>query len=125
MTNATLWIESNLALLVVIAIILLTINLLVMLVLRSGLAELRQEIKAMNLVRDAGQRVISHDLTQHEALQSSQTSSLNTSGKGLPNSLVIEKAIALIKAEVPTEQIKTDLGIDDNYLEILVKQHKA
>ena len=125
MTNATLWIESNLALLVVIAIILLTINLLVMLVLRSGLAELRQEIKAMILVRDAGQQVISHDLGQHEALLSSQTSSLNTSGQGLPNSLLIEKAIALIKAEVPTEQIKSDLGIDDNYLEILVKQHKA
>ena len=125
MTNATQWIESNLALLVVIAIILLAINLLVMLVLRSGLAELRQEIKAMNLVRDAGQRVISHDLAQHEALQSSQTSSLKTSGQGLPDSLLIEKAIALIKAEVPTEQIKSDLGIDDNYLEILVKQHKA
>ena len=125
MTNATHWIESNLALLVVIAIILLAINLLVMLVLRSGLAELRQEIKAMNLFRDAGQRVISHDLAQHEALQSSQTSSLTTSGQGLPNSLLIEKAIALIKAEVPTEQIKSDLGIDDNYLEILVKQHKA
>ena len=125
MTNATQWIESNLALLVVIAIILLAINLLVMLVLRSRLAELRQEIKAMNLVRDAGQRVISHDLAQHEALQSSQTSHLTTSGQGLPNSLLIEKAIALIKAEVPTEQIKSDLGIDDNYLEILVKQHKA
>ena len=125
MTNATQWIESNLALLVVIAIILLAINLLVMLVLRSRLAELIQEIKAMNLVRDAGQRVISHDLAQHEALQSSQTSSLKTSGQGLPDSLLIEKAIALIKAEVPTEQIKSDLGIDDNYLEILVKQHKA
>jgi len=125
MTNATQWIESNLALLVVIAIILLAINLLVMLVLRSGLAELRQEIKAMNLGRDAGQQVISNDLAQHEALQSSQTSSLNTSGQGLPNSLLIEKAIALIKAEVPPEQIKSDLGIDDNYLEILVKQHKA
>ena len=125
MTNATQWIESNLALLVVIAIILLAINLLVMLVLRSGLAELRQEIKAMNLVGDAGQRVISHDLAQHEAPQSSQTSSLTTSGQGLPNSLLIEKAIALIKAEVPPEQIKSDLGIDDNYLEILVKQHKA
>ena len=120
MTNAIQWIESNLALLVVIAIILLAINLLVMLVLRSGLAELRQEIKAMNLFRDAGQRVISHDLAQPAALQSSQTSS-----QGLPDSLLIEKAIALIKAKVPTEQIRSDLGIEDNYLEILVNQHKT
>ena len=125
MTNATQWIESNLALLVVIAIILLAINLLVMLVLRSGLAELRQEIKTINLERDAGQVVIRHDLAEHETLHSSKISNLNTSAQGLPNSLLIEKAIALIKAEVPSEQIKSDLGIDDNYLEILVKQHKA
>lgn len=120
MDSALQWVEGNPALLLIIAIILLAINLLVMLVLRSGLAELRQEIKAMNLGKDAGQRSISHDLAQHEALQSSQTSS-----QGLPAPLLIEKAIALIKAKVPTEQIKLDLGIEDNYLEILVNQHRT
>ena len=81
MTSATHWIESNLSLFVVIAIILLAINLLVMLVLRSGLAELRQEIKTINLERDAGQVVIRHDLAEHETLHSSKISNLNTSAQ--------------------------------------------
>ena len=125
MTNVTQWIESNIALLMVFAIILLALNLIVMIILRSWLAELRQEIRAINLGRDVERQVNSHHSTQLETLQSSQTSTSDPSGHRLPESLLIEKAVALIKAEVPTEQIKSDLGIDDNYLEILVKQHKA
>ena len=124
MSNAIQGLESNLALLVLVAMVLLVLNLVLILILIAMLAELRRKVKSLNLGIAAFQKVEKSDLIQREPLQSSRRSHQKEPGQELPDSLLIEKAIAMVKAETSISQIKSDLGIDDNYLEILIKQHK-
>ena len=125
MSSASQWIESNLALIVIIAIILLILNLLVMLNLSSRLGTLSQEVKSLNFGSLSWQQAVDNELDQNDIVKSSKISAPKTVGQKLPDSLLIEKAIALIKADTSASQIKSDLGIDENHLEILLRQHKS
>ena len=124
MDSALQWIEGNLALLLALVIALMILNLLVIFILTSRLADLRQEIKALSLGSYSWRQATSADLGQSAAVQSQQVSASKATDHGLPSSLLIEKAIAQIKLGTPVDQIQADLGIDDHYLEILIKQHK-
>jgi hypothetical protein len=124
MDSALQWIEGNLALLMTFVILLMILNLLVIFILTSRLAELRQEIKALSLGSYSWRQATSADLEQSAEMQSQQVSASKATDHGLPSSLLIEKAIAQIKLGTPVDQIQADLGIDDHYLEILIKQHK-
>lgn len=124
MDSALQWIEGNLALLLALVIALMILNLLVIFILTSRLAELRQEIKALSLGSYSWRQATSADQEQNAEVQSQQVSASKATDHGLPSSLLIEKAIAQIKLGTPVDQIQADLGIDDHYLEILIKQHK-
>ena len=124
MDSALQWIEGNLALLLALVIALMILNLLVIFILTSRLAELRQEIKALSLGSYSWRQATSADQEQSAEMQSQQVSASKTTDHRLPNSSLIEKAIAQIKLGTPVDQIQADLGIDDHYLEILIKQHK-
>ena len=124
MDSALQWIEGNLALLLALVIALMILNLLVIFILTSRLAELRQEIKALSLGSYSWRQATSADLEQSAEMQSQQVSASKATDHGLPSSLLIEEAIAQIKLGTPVDQIQADLGIDDHYLEILIKQHK-
>ncbi len=124
MDSALQWIEGNLALLLALVIALMILNLLVIFILTSRLAELRQEIKALSLGSYSWRQATSADLEQNAEVRSQQVSASKATDHRLPSSLLIEKAIAQIKLGTPGDQIQADLGIDDHYLEILIKQHK-
>ena len=124
MDSALQWIEGNPALLVALVIMQIILNLLVIFILTSRLAQLRQEIKALSLGSYSWHQATSADLEQSAEMQSQQVSASKATDHGLPSSLLIEKAIAQIKLGTPVDQIQADLGIDDHYLEILIKQHK-
>lgn len=124
MDSALQWIEGNLALLLALVIALMILNLLVIFILTSRLAELRQEIKALSLGSYSWRQATNADQEQNAEVQSQQVSASKATDHGLPSSLLIEKAIAQIKLGTPVDQIQADLGIDDHYLEILIKQHK-
>ena len=124
MDSALQSIEGNLVLLMALVIALMTLNLLVIFILTSRLADLRQEIKALSLGSYSWRQATSADQEQNAEVQSQQVSASKATDHGLPSSLLIEKAIAQIKLGTPVDQIQADLGIDDHYLEILIKQHK-
>ena len=124
MDSALQSIEGNLVLLMALVIALMTLNLLVIFILTSRLADLRQEIKALSLGSYSWRQATSADQEQNAEVQSQQVSASQAADHGLPSSLLIEKAIAQIKLGTPVDQIQADLGIDDHYLEILIKQHK-
>ena len=124
MDSALQWIEGNLVLLMALVIALMTLNLLVIFILTSRLAELRQEIKALSLGSYSWRQATSADLEQNAEVHSQQVTASKATDHRLPSSLLIEKAIAQIKLGTPVDQIQADLGIDDHYLEILIKQHK-
>ena len=124
MDSALQWIEGNLALLMALVIALIILNLLVIFILTSRVAELRQEIKALSLGSYSWRQATSADQEQNPEVRSQQVSASKATDHGLPSSLLIEKVIAQIKLGTPVDQIQADLGIDDHYLEILIKQHK-
>ena len=124
MDNALKWIEGNPALLLGLITVLLILNLLVIFILTSRLSELRREIKALSLGSYSWRQATSADLEQNAEVHSQQVSASKATDHRLPSSLLIEKAIALIKSGTPADQIKADLKIDHHYLEILLKQHK-
>ena len=124
MNNALEWIDSNLALLMALVILLIILNLLAIFILTSRLAGLRKEIQALILERYSWRQATSANMEQNAAVKAQPVSASKTPDHGLPSSLLIEKAIALIKSGTPSDQIKADLKIDDHYLEILIKQHK-
>ena len=124
MDSALQWIEGNPALLVALVIMQIILNLLVIFILTSRLAELRQEIKALSLGSYSWRQATSADLEQSAAVHSQPISAAKDTKHRLPGSLLIEEAIAQIKLGTPVDQIQADLGIDDHYLEILIKQHK-
>ena len=124
MNSALQWIEGNLALLMALIIVLIIINLLAIFSLTSRLAELKQEIKTLSLGSYSWRQATSADLQKNAAETSQQISASKETDHELPSSLLIEKAIALIKSGTPADQIKADLKIDHHYLEILLKQHK-
>ena len=124
MDSALQWIEGNLALLLALVIALMILNLLVIFILTSRFAELRQEIKALSLGSYSWRQATGADLEQNAEVQSQSVSAAKDTKHRLPRSLLIEKAIEQIKAGTPADQIQVDLGIDDHYLEILIKQHK-
>ena len=124
MDNALKWIEGNPTLLLGLITVLLILNLLVIFILASRFAELRREIKGLGFGSNSLRQVTGNGLGQTVTKQSQQTSASKSTSHGLPDSLLIEKAIAMIKASIPLSQIQLDLGIDSRYLEILVKQHK-
>ena len=124
MDSALQWIEGNLALLLALVIALMILNLLVIFILTSRLAELRQEIKALSFGSYSWRQATGADLEQNAEVHSQPVSAAKDRKHRLPGSLLIEKAIEQIKAGTPADQIQVDLGIDDHYLEILIKQHK-
>ena len=124
MDSALQWIEGNPALLVALVIMQIILNLLVIFILTSRLAQLRQEIKALSFGSYSWRQATSADLEQSAAVHSQPISAAKDTKHRLPGSLLIEEAIAQIKLETPVDQIQADLGIDDHYLEILIKQHK-
>ena len=124
MDSALQWIEGNPALIVALVIMQIILNLLVIFILTSRLAQLRQEIKALSFGSYSWRQATSADLEQSAAVHSQPMSASKATDHGLPSSLLIEKAIAQIKLGTPVDQIQADLGIDDHYLEILIKQHK-
>ena len=124
MNNILQWIEGNFAVVFLLSIVLLLLNLLATFILSSRFAKLSQEIKTLSLGSYSWQKAKSSDLDQHNAMQASQISTSRATDHGLPGSLLIEKAIALIKVGTPISQIQSELGIDNHYLEILIKQHK-
>ena len=124
MNSALQWIEGNLALLMALIIVLIMLNLLAIFSLTSRLAELKQEIKALSLGSYSWRQATSADLQKNAAETSQLISASKATDHELPSSLLIEKAIALIKSGTPGDQIQADLKIDHHYLEILIKQHK-
>ena len=124
MNSALQWIDGNLAVLMALIIVLIILNLLAIFSLTSRFAELRQEIKALSLGSYSWRQATSADLQKNAAELSQQISASKETDHELPSSLLIEKAIALIKSGTPAGQIKADLKIDHHYLEILIKQHK-
>ena len=124
MDNALKWIEGNPALLLGLITVLLILNLLVIFILASRFADLRREIKGLGFGSNGLRHMTGNGLGQNATQQSQQTSTSNSTNHGLPDSLLIERAIAMIKAGTPLSQIQSDLGIDSRYLEILIKQHK-
>ena len=124
MDNALKWIEGNPALLLGLITVLLILNLLVIFILASRFADLRREIKGLGFGSNGLRHMTGNGLGQNATKQSQQTSASNSTNHGLPDSLLIEKAIAMIEASTPLSQIQSDLGIDSRYLEILIKQHK-
>ena len=124
MDSALQWLEGNLGLLMVLIILLIILNLLVIISLTSRLAELKQEIKALNLGSYSWRQATNDDLKKNAAEAAQLVSTSKAIDHELPSSLLIEKAIALIKSGMPGDQIQADLKIDHHYLEILIKQHK-
>lgn len=124
MDNALKWIEGNPALLLGLITVLLILNLLVIFILASRFADLRREIKGLGFGSNGLRHMTGNSLGQNATQQSQQTSTSNSTNHGLPDSLLIERAIAMIKAGTPLSQIQSDLGMDSHYLEILIKQHK-
>ena len=124
MDNALKWIEGNPAQLLGLITVLLILNLLVIFILASRFADLRREIKGLGFGSNGFRHMTGNGLGQTATKQSQQKSALKSTNHGLPDSLLIEKAIAMIKASTPLSQIQSDLGIDSRYLEILIKQHK-
>ena len=124
MDSALQSIEGNLVLLMALVIALMTLNLLVIFILTSRLAQLRQEIKALSFGSYSWRQATGADLEQNAEVHSQPVSAAKDRKHRLPGSLLIEKAIEQIKAGTPADQIQVDLGIDDHYLEILIKQHK-
>lgn len=124
MDSALQWIEGNPVLLVALVIMQIILNLLVIFILTSRLAQLRQEIKALSFGSYSGRQATGTDLEHNAEVQSQSVSAAKDTKHRLPGSLLIEKAIEQIKAGTPADQIQVNLGIDDHYLEILIKQHK-
>ena len=124
MNSAFQWIEGNLALFIALIIVLIILNLLAIFSLTSRFAELKQEIKALSLGSYSWRQATRADLKQNAAENSQPVSASIATDHELPSSLLIEKAIALIKSGIPGDQIQADLKIDRHYLEILIKQHK-
>lgn len=117
-------IASNPALLLALVIMQIILSLLVMFILTSRLAQLRQEIKALSFGSYSWRQATGANLEQNAEVQSQSVSAAKDTKHRLPGSLLIEKAIEQIKEGTPADQIQVDLGIDDHYLEILIKQHK-
>lgn len=125
MNNAAQWIEGNLALLLGAITFLLIINLLVMFILTSRVADIMRETKRLGFSSNSLRHMGGNGLNQTANIHAQQISASNSADHSLPDSLLIEKAIAMIHAGTPLERIQSDLGIDGHYLEILVKQHKT